>query len=265
MKYLIDLLILLLLVVYLLALKTPADNLSIIACDVGQGDAILVQKGNNQILIDGGPDNSVLTCLGKYMPFWDRTIELVILTHPEKDHFGGLIDVFQTYKVDKFGSNNDKSSSLDYEVLINEVGGSGTDSITLTDGVSLRLGMIYLDILHPAIDNKDNDLNNNGVVVFLKYDNFKALFPADIGNEVSDSLSLVQKIQNINYIKVNHHGSKNGLSEKLLQITNPDVAVVSVGGDNRYGHPHKEILVLLEKYNVEILRTDEKGDIKYIF
>lgn len=264
MKYLINLLVLSVIAVFLAVLKTPTNNLSIIACDVGQGDAILIQKGNNQILIDGGPNNSVLTCLGKYMPFYDRTIELVILTHPEKDHYGGLIDVFKTYKVDVFGSNNDKSSSLDYKVLTNEVGGSGTDRIILVNGVNLRLGMIYLDILNPLNNEISNDSNNNGVVTLLRYNDFKAIFMADVDNGVSDLISQNSKVQNVNYIKVNHHGSKNGLSEKLIEATKPGLAVISVGAKNSYGHPTKEILDLLEKYNARVLRTDQMGDIEFV-
>lgn len=256
---------------------TIDDDLHIIACDVGQGDAILIQKNTTQILIDGGPNNSVLNCLGKYMPFWDRQIELVILTHPEADHYSGLIEVFKKYKVSYFGQNNTNSSSQGYGVLEKVVGGSGTHGLRLSKGVDLRVGMIYLDILHPENNNQETITNNqtrstndNGVVVLLKYAQFKALFTADVENEVSDKLSILSEVEGLDYIKVNHHGSKNGLSEKLLQATMPKTAVISVGGKNSYGHPHKEILNLLEKYNVEVLRTDlpaqagEIGDVDYV-
>lgn len=258
-------------IVIWLAVFSVDSNLHIIACDVGQGDAILIQKGNNQILIDGGPDNSVLSCLGKYMPFFDKTIELVILSHPEKDHYGGLIDVFKNYKVDTFASNGHESGSLDYQVLINEVGGGGIDSVTLIDGIVLRLGMIYLDILNPAGNNqiansKLQKVNTNdmSVVILMKYAQFKALFTSDVENMVSDNLSENTKIQHIDYIKVNHHGSKNGLSEKLLEATVPKIAIISVGAKNTYGHPHSEILNLLEKYNIKILRTDQLGDVEIV-
>ncbi|AKM83271.1 hypothetical protein A2422_00035 [Candidatus Woesebacteria bacterium RIFOXYC1_FULL_31_51] len=262
MKYLINLSLLSLVAIFLAITNISSDNLSIINCDVGQGDATLVQFKNNQILIDGGPDKSVLSCLGEYMPFYDRTIELVILTHPEKDHFGGLIDVFKNYNVSKFGTTNSESGSLEYKALINEVGSKGSDSIILDNRVNLRLGKIYLDILNPSKETTFKGSNNDGVVVLLKYDKFKALFTADVENEVSDYLSTNDKVQNVNYIKVNHHGSKNGLSEKLLQATKPKIAVISVGAKNSYGHPHKEILDLLEKYNVKILRTDQIGNIE---
>ena len=235
------------------------DNLHIIACDVGQGDAILIQKSNTQVLIDGGPNQKVLDCLGKYMPFWDRQIELVILTHPQEDHYGGLINVFKNYKVDKFGEYNRDSSNVSYQVLRN----IPTNRIKLTKGVKVRVGMIYLDMLWPSAQIQNINTNDNGIVTLLKYGQFKALFTADVENAVSDELSVYSEIQNINYLKVNHHGSKNGLSQKLLDAIDPDVAVISVGAKNSYGHPHQEILQMLKNKNIKILRTDEMGDIDY--
>jgi competence protein ComEC len=244
------------------------DNLQIIACDVGQGDAILIQKKTTQILIDGGPNSEVLTCLGKYMPLGDDKIEMVINTHPEVDHYTGLIDVFKRYKVDNFGINGATSSSQGYKVLETLVGGSGAKSVVLTKGTSIKVGMIYLDILNPITNNqitnnqiKINKTNNNGVVILLKYAQFKALFTADVENEVGDILAEEEKIKNLNYIKVSHHGSKNGMTENLLKTVNPEVAVISVGVRNNYGHPHAEILEMLRNQNVKILRTDEIGDV----
>ncbi len=254
-----------------LAVASVDSNLHIIACNVGQGDAILIQKNTTQVLIDGGPNSSVMDCLGKYMPFWDRQIELVILTHPEADHYSGLIEVFKKYKVNYFGQNNTNSSSQGYGVLEKVVGGSGTQDLKLSKGISLGVGMIYLDILNPVGDNKDlitnkqtRGTNDNGVVALLRYAQFTALFTADVENEVSDELSENPKIQNLDYIKVNHHGSKNGLSEKLLQAGMPKTAIISVGEKNSYGHPHMEIINLLSKYNVDVLRTSDHGNINVV-
>ena len=97
-----------------LAVYSVDINLQIIACDVGQGDAILIQKNTTQVLIDGGPNQSVLNCLGRHLPFWDKQIELVILTHPQEDHYAGLIDVFKTYKILSFGESNTTSSYQGY-------------------------------------------------------------------------------------------------------------------------------------------------------
>jgi competence protein ComEC len=258
-----NILVLVLITVWLAVFNIDND-LHIIACDVGQGDAILIQKNTTQILIDGGPDKSVLDCLGKYMPFWDKQIELVILTHPQEDHYGGLIDVFKNYEILLFGEYDRQSGNLSYQVL----GNIPTNPITLTKGTKLRLGMIYLDILHPSGNNQITNsklqmtnTNDTGIVILMKYARFKALFTADVENEVSDELSELPEIQNLNYIKVNHHGSKNGLSQKLLDAVDPDVAVISVGKKNSYGHPNEGIIKMLNAKNINIKRTDQEGDI----
>ncbi len=239
------------------------NRLHIIACDVGQGDAILIQKASTQILIDGGPTNKVLDCLGKHMPFWDRQIEFVVLTHPQEDHYGGLIDVFKNYKVLLFGEFNRKSSNKSYEVLRNEVGSRGIGGITLKNGRDIRLGKIYLDTVWPDSDVENENVNDDGVVILLKYGQFKALFTADVENEVSDILSENKELENINYLKVNHHGSKNGLSQRLLETTSPEVAVISSGKNNSYGHPHSEVIKMLKVKGVNLLRTDQLGDVDY--
>lgn len=251
-----------------LAIGSIDNNLQIIACDVGQGDAILIQQGNNQVLIDGGPDNKVLDCLGRHLPFYDKTIEMVILTHPDLDHLGGLINVFKDYEVLKLGEFNTDSSSVSYQVLKKEVGGSSTEVVSLSKGMVVRLGLIHLDILHPSLQQnlninrtKSGDSNNNSLVILLDYAQFEALFTGDVENIISDYISEYENIKDIEYIKVNHHGSKNGMTEKLLKEVNPEIAVISVGHENRYGHPDAEILELLNKYNSKVLRTDYLGDV----
>lgn len=258
-KYIRNILVLIAITVWI-AVFSVDDKLHIIACDVGQGDAILIQKNTTQILIDGGPDKSVLDCLGRHIPFWDRQIELVILTHPQLDHYGGLVDVFKNYKIGLFGEYNRESSNVSYQVLRKAL----VDRVTLTRGTKLRLGMIYLDIVYPLGDTNNKNVNNDGIVTLLNYGKFKALFTADVENEVSDQLSELPEIQNVNYLKVNHHGSKNGMSQRLLDAVDPEVAVISSGKKNSYGHPHKEILDMLMKQKVKILRTDQEGDVDYI-
>lgn len=252
-----------------IAVFSVKDSLQIIACDVGQGDAILLQNNDTQILIDGGPNDRVLSCLGRYMPFWDRKIEVVFLTHPDIDHYGGLIDTFKNYKVLNFFTNGSISSSREYGVLEKMVGGNGTTAKTAVEGQIIRVGMIYLDILNPKADiqshlttSKSNEDNNQSLVMLLNYGQFKAIFTGDVEKEVSDRIAEMEKIKNLDYIKVNHHGSRNGMTEKLLKSVNPKVAVISSGIKNKYGHPHAEIIKMLNDVGVKILRTDEVGDVE---
>jgi competence protein ComEC len=148
-KYIFGVLLLVLSLLVIAIFQIPDSNLHIIACNVGQGDAILVTYKNTQILTDGGPDKSVLSCLGKYIPFWDRTIELVILTHPDADHSTGVIDVVKNYKVGQMLDTTLNPGTPVYEVLEKEVGGRGIPVINPVAGMGLRVGLIQLDILAP--------------------------------------------------------------------------------------------------------------------
>lgn len=243
----------------------PDDKVHVIACDVGQGDAILIIYKTNEVLIDGGPDNSVLDCLSRHMPFWDRKLEMVVVTHPQSDHFTGLIEVFRRYEVDLFLSNSvDNPGNRGYQLLKNEVGSRAIRTINPATGQRYRLGLIYLDVLNPPEAFVSKELNDYSIVLKMTYGNFKAIFTGDIEGNMDDQLLRNGLLEDVNYLKVNHHGSKNGLTKPILEILRPEVAVISVGKDNKFGHPHKETLDLLESYGIKVLRTDQLGDVEVI-
>ena len=267
-RYIVLALILILAGIVIAIWQIPDRNLHLIACDVGQGDAILAVYKNIQILTDGGSDNAVLDCLGRHLPFWDREIELVVLTHPERDHYGGLIEVFRRYKVDNFLYNNVVSGSKGYQVLENAVGSSGARLINPIDSPGLRLEMMQLDILSPKQTESevlgvqsDSGFNTLSIVTKLSLGSFDALLTGDAPPEVSDGLAQGSGINSVEYIKISHHGSKNGVTNNLLKAFDPKIAVISVG-KNSYGHPHKEILDMLNKLGIRIFRTDEVGDVE---
>lgn len=301
-RYILGFLTLVLSTLLLAIFYSPDPNLHIIACDVGQGDAILVIHGKTQILVDGGTGRQVLDCLGKYMPFTDRVIEAVVLSHPQKDHYGGLLDVLNAYDVDAFIATPLDSGSQDYQVLKSLVGGQGVRVINPSTGMVIRFGLIHLDILWPLEEyvaensvgkniqltsqqinqssgvlgayTTSKDPNDFSLVAILKYKEFDALLTGDIGPDVSDMVAetlVVSGSRAIEYIKIPHHGSKNGLTKSLLDVTMPQIAVISSGRNNRYGHPHEEVLKMLEDFRdlpagrqVKLFRTDEVGDIKTI-
>jgi competence protein ComEC len=294
-KYLLASLALIAATTWLAVYFYPEKRLHLIACDVGQGDAILATYGTTQILVDGGEGRYVLDCLSRYVPFWDRTIELVVLTHPQKDHFGGLIDVFRRYKVGHFLANSLDSGSQEYEVLKSIVGGSSTGVINPTSGMVLGLGLMHLEVVWPTRSFLSNNMGTPGVagwtlpewegtgvlgastssrdpndfsiVAVLRLEEFDALLTGDIGPKVMDEVVeklVVSDSRTMEYIKIPHHGSKNGLTDNLLRFTDPEVAVISVGEKNRYGHPHKETLEILGYRDIRILRTDEIGDVEVV-
>lgn len=279
-KYVFTLLIFVLAAIVIAIFQFPDSNLHIIACDVKQGDAILIIQGSTQILTDGGPDNKVLDCLGKYLPFWDREIELVISTHPDSDHSTGLVGAMKNYKVNKLIINPIDPGTQIYEALKKEVGGGGIEVVNPTPGMKLRLGLIYLDIVSPTEQmftklstvNVENNLakysissetNYYSITYLLSFKNFKGIFPGDIPPEISDKLASTLSVGSADYIKIPHHGSVNGLTENLLMAVMPKIAVISVG-KNQWGLPKPEILALLAKYNARVFRTDQMGDVEVI-
>lgn len=279
-KYTFGALLLTLVCAVIAIFQIPDSNLHVIACNVGQGDAILITYGKTQILTDGGPDKSVLSCLGKHVPFWDREIELIISSHPDADHATGLTAVAKNYEVDGILINPIDPGTSVYEVLKKEVGSRGIPVINPVDGMKLGVGLIYLDIFNPSeelysrliVKNTGDKMakyqilgvtNLYSIVYKLSFKNFTGLFLGDIPPEVSDNLAAGQPVGPVNYIKIPHHGSVNGLTENLLKVVIPKIAVISVG-KNSWSFPRPEILNMLGKYGVKILRTDQGGDIEVI-
>jgi competence protein ComEC len=261
------------------------QDLKIIACNVGQGDAILITKQSSQILIDGGPGNKVMDCLSKYMPFWDNKIEIVILTHPQADHYSGLLEVFRDYDVDYYFAPSLASSSQNYKVLNTLAQNKAKHIISPVEGQKIKLGLIYLDILWPSeqfiaenltplaqiSDNQNQsvlgtttsklDPNRFSSTVLLNYQSFKGIFTGDLDPQSENILNSNMQLPHVTLLKVPHHGSKNGLTQDFLNAISPQIALISVGKNNSYGHPNKEVIDMLSKANVKVYRTDELGDI----
>jgi competence protein ComEC len=244
------------------------NTLKIYFLDVGQGDAILISQGSNQLLIDGGKDGKkLLEKLGKYIPFWDRDIETIIATHPDQDHIEGLIDVLKTYKVQVILKTNAQSDSQVYKKLEEEVKTSNAQKIEAKKGINLKFSngatvaiLFPFDSLPEAIDSASND---HGIVAKLAYGENNFLFTGDLpAAQESDLINSKQDIS-AGVLKVSHHGSKYATSNEFLETVKPWAAIISVGKNNSYGHPNQETLQRLLQHKINILRTDEQGDIGY--
>lgn len=276
-RYIVYILIFAIIFVWLILLKLPDNNLHIIACDVGQGDGILIVYKNFQIITDGGPPNGKMEkCLSKHLPFWDREIEVVVNTHPQLDHFGGLIKIFQNYKVDNFLSNDQVVvGTQELEVLRKVVGSNGTSIKKPSSGVNIVYGLMSYDIFYPTqkiLDEVSKDLkrdsNDISIQSFVKMGEFEAILTGDIGENMSNEVltQFTDKIDNhpIDYIKISHHGSKNGMTESYLRRFTPRVAVISVGKNNSYGHPSSEVIKILSDKDIKTYRTDKDGDVEVV-
>lgn len=242
-------------------------DLMVIFFDVGQGDAILISQGNNQLLIDGGKDGKIiLEKLGKYIPFWDRNIEAVIATHPDQDHIGGLVDVAKAYNISAVLETGAQSDSQTYKSWEESVNNGKIEKIEAGRGISINFpyGGAKAEILYPSLSVELSDKSNANqfsVVMKLKFGENSFLFTGDLPAE--QELDLIKNGVKSGILKVAHHGSKYSTSEEFLDAVNPEEAVISVGKNNSYGHPSPEIIERLLKHSVKIWRTDEIGDIVY--
>ena len=249
-------------------------KLHIIICDVGQGDSIFIRtpKGSD-ILIDGGPNDRVLSCLSSHMPFWDRTLEAVILTHPDADHSTGLIDVIERYHTIQFLTQKLPGNTKVFQKLESLLAKNLTtakylyEEDVIKEGDALSLHVLWpskevIEISEQNISKYNLKLNELSVIVLLKYENLEALFTGDAGASVMDQISTLAG--DVDLLKVPHHGSKTGMSEAFLGTVKPELAIISVGSNNRYGHPSQFSLDLLKKAGVKTLRTDLDREIEII-
>ena len=239
-----------------------SSGLKIYFLNVGQGDAEYIKLPSGEdILIDGGPDDKVINELGKVMDFGDRKIDLVVLTHPHADHLTGLVDVINRYEIGEVWDSGVEYPSATYDEFKNDVKTKNIPEVFVKAGdeKSYENGNIKFQVLYPLSSEKNktiDNLNNATVVTSLENNKFSALFMGDLEKSVSLKLS-----KNYTVLKVAHHGSENGLSEELLKVIRPAIAVIEVGKDNKFGHPTKTIIDLLKNYAVQIYRTDQNGTV----
>lgn len=232
--------------------------------DIGQGDSIFIETSDGkQVLIDGGPDNSILEKLNQTMSFYDRTIDLVILTHPDADHITGLVKVLNYYQIEHIltsGLEKDTAIYMKWKELIEEK----NISLSLAQqGQRIILqNNVILEVLWPdqnLISSYSNPANNVSVVTRLVYDDIEILLTGDIEKKVENYLVNQDFELESDILKLAHHGSKSSTIFNFLKAVNPKIAVISVGEDNRYKHPSQEVLERIK--DLIIYRTDEDGDI----
>lgn len=224
------------------------SNLKVYFLNVGQGDSEYIKNPDGtDILIDGGPDNSVLAELGKVMNFGDREINLVVLTHPHADHMDGLNEVLKRYQVDEVWQSGVVHPSSGYDEFKNIIKSKNIENKFVKAGDEKDFGQIKFLVLAPLSDlqNKTIDnVNNASVVNRLEFNRFSALFMGDM--ELNAQTQLISQLQKTTVIKIAHHGSSNGVNENFLKIVRPAVAIISAGKNNKYGHPTAIAINLLK-------------------
>ncbi len=270
LKFTIIPLLLIALVTSLAAAALPDQDLHVAILDVGQGDSVLIRNGGQNILIDGGPDpQPVLLELGKALPFWERKLDLVVLTHPHLDHLGGLVEVLRKYQVKKV-LTTDMVSSIPHFIEWNHLlKAKAINTFTAMSGQSVILNYdTKLEILNPggALPETGRDMENEGIVLRLTRGKISFLFTADIESEAEAELLRRRADLDCTVLKVAHHGSSASSTAGFLSVTRPEVAVISVGVENRFGHPSMEVIDRLKESSIpaqNIFRTDLSGTVEF--
>lgn len=259
-------LVVLLVVIASAASRPRESQLQVHFLSVGQGDAELIQTPDNRnILIDGGPDGSVLRELGKQIPFYDRKIDALVLTHPHADHVSGLVSVLKTYQVGRVYLSGVIYTTPEYLSFLEIVKQKQIETKAVKAGDSLDVGNdISLSFLFPLSSQAGSsaeNVNNTSVVTRLVYGAKAVLFMGDLEAEgQAVLLASGQKLQSDIY-KVPHHGSKDSINIDFLGAVAPKIAVIEVGRDNKFGHPTADALRALG--GVQLFRTDKDGTVSF--
>jgi len=247
-------------------IRGEEHRLSVSFLEVGQGDAIFIQgPTGTQILIDGGPDRSVLRELGKMMPWWDRTIDVVIATHPDADHISGLIDVLERYRVSYILESGVKNDTPQAESMLRAIANENAVYTLARRGQVIDLGEgAQLEILFPDRDVNDVETNTASIVARLVYGNTSFMFTGDSPQEIEKYLVVLDGASLLSTVlKAGHHGSKTSSSIEFVGFVDPEYAVFSRGCDNNYGHPHREIVEIFNRFDVQTFDTCTDGRITF--
>ncbi|TSC80530.1 MAG: competence protein ComEC [Candidatus Peregrinibacteria bacterium Gr01-1014_25] len=238
-------------------------NFALDVLDVGQGTAaLLTGPGRMQVLVDGGPDASVLEQLPRVMPFLDRRIELVVLSHPDSDHLTGLVSILERYSVDALLLTGASHDLPRYAALMDLAAARRIPLLRSSSVRSIHVGGITLDILWPPRNGAVRPGNNGSIVLKVFGGGRSVLLPGDIEEDSEQLLvRLKEKALKTDVLVVPHHGSRTSSSTGLLLAVRPALAVLPVGRTNRYGHPHADVVARYRAFGIELRSTAIEGNV----
>lgn len=249
------------------AVRPREHLLEISFLNVGQGDAIFIQTpSGKQMLIDGGPDREVLRQLGEVMPWYDKSIDIVLVTHPDADHVSGLIDVLQRYTVDLIVEPGVKHDTPQAESLLRSVAGEGAQEIIARRGQILHFqDGVRFEVLFPDRDVSDVETNTASIVGKLVYGSTSVMLTGDTPAAIEEYLVMLDaEGLDAEILKAAHHGSKTSSSKMFVDAVSPIYTVFSRGCDNSYGHPSKEVVARFASAALATLDTCADGRITFV-
>ena len=240
-------------------LPPTTEELKVHFIDVGQGDSILIDLGQAEVLIDGGGRSpGVVAYLKNHI---DGALEVMVATHPHADHIGGLIAVLGSFTVQEIWLNGDKSTTKTCQEFMSRVNTEGAEIHIARLHNTIEAGELKLFVHHPT--NLEGSTNDNAIVLHLAYGDVDFLFTGDAEKKAEGQMMILSSIRlpEVEILKVGHHGSRTASSEDFLVITSPEVAIYMAGEGNRYGHPHQETIDALTNIGAKIVGTDTSGTI----
>jgi competence protein ComEC len=245
----------------------PDGKLHVFFLDVGQGDAIFIRTPDGeQILVDGGPSpEALLAEVGDVMPFWDRSLDLIALTHPDADHMVGLLALSDRYHIERVLDTQTAQGNAAWRYALGTTNGATNIArITAQQGMKIRAEDVVLTVLSPAAgdDSLNPGDNTTSLVLRLDYGDTSALLTGDAPQEVEAEMLTANQPVDVDILKVGHHGSKSSSSEAFIAAVSPEYAVIQVGAGNSYGLPAQSVLDRLQ--GIEVLRTDLNGRVEAV-
>ena len=260
-------LVLFICVIFLISLEVFKKDkvLTFAMLDVGQGDALFIESPTGkQILVDAGPPGAVMKELSKRMPIFDRSIDMIIITNPDADHIAGFLEVLKVYKVGAVLEPGTTNDSKTYEKLERMIQEKNIPKNLAKAGMNIDMGGgAYLEILFPDRDVSEWERNDGSIIMKLVYGENSIMLTGDatITTEQIILDKYPAEFLDVDILKVGHHGSYTSTRDSFVKALSPKYALVSLGKDNTYGHPHIETMDTLNKLGAEILRTDLVGTI----
>lgn len=279
-------------------LQWPDKFVHIIFCDVGQGDAVLITYKNHQMLIDGGSDEKILFCLKENIPFWDKSLDFLVITHMDYDHIGGLPSVLSSYSADIILSNPSLKKTAGFEALEtvisrkNQFNTNNSQVISSFIGQQLKMtDLIRFIVISPQVEqlqlsiknsgttetilqagNSDftskidfkNTENNLSIGIFVIVNEVKILLTGDMEKEGELAVIKSGMTDQAHIIKAGHHGSKSSSTRQFISIMRPEISVISSGLNNQYKHPSPQVIDVFNEFLASIYRTDSQGTIKFV-